>query len=70
LAYPTPAEPVDPVRQAVQQRRTLLGQPALQAGPQPQMWGLALSGGGVRSATFCLGLLMALARHRDRKSVV
>lgn len=28
-------------------------------------WGLALSGGGIRSATFCLGLLKALASHRQ-----
>jgi hypothetical protein len=27
----------------------------------PKLWGLALSGGGVRSATFCLGALQALA---------
>ncbi|MNO47320.1 Patatin-like phospholipase [compost metagenome] len=27
-------------------------------------WGLALSGGGVRSATFCFGLIKALARSR------
>ena len=27
-------------------------------------WGLALSGGGIRSATFALGLLRALARQR------
>lgn len=27
-------------------------------------WGLALSGGGIRSATFCLGVLQALARAR------
>jgi len=27
-------------------------------------WGLALSGGGIRSATFCLGVLQALARRR------
>ncbi|MFE0843531.1 patatin-like phospholipase family protein [Achromobacter insolitus] len=26
-------------------------------------WGLALSGGGIRSATFCLGLIRSLARH-------
>lgn len=30
---------------------------------QPR-WGLALSGGGIRSATFCFGLLKALARNR------
>ncbi|HEY2256749.1 MAG TPA: patatin-like phospholipase family protein [Variovorax sp.] len=28
-------------------------------------WGLALSGGGIRSATFCLGLIKALAWHRQ-----
>lgn len=27
-------------------------------------WGLALSGGGIRSATFCFGLLKALAQNR------
>ena len=28
-------------------------------------WGLALSGGGIRSATFCLGLLKSLAARRQ-----
>src|SRR5688500_14479263 len=28
-------------------------------------WGLALSGGGIRSATFCLGLMKALAARRQ-----
>lgn len=28
-----------------------------------RLWGLALSGGGIRSATFCFGLLRALARQ-------
>ncbi|MGR4871526.1 hypothetical protein ACIPRI_21990 [Variovorax sp. LARHSF232] len=28
-------------------------------------WGLALSGGGIRSATFCLGLIKSLAQHRQ-----
>ncbi|MDM0013030.1 patatin-like phospholipase family protein [Variovorax sp. J22P168] len=28
-------------------------------------WGLALSGGGIRSATFCLGLIKALAARRQ-----
>ncbi|WP_213953500.1 patatin-like phospholipase family protein [Variovorax sp. dw_954] len=28
-------------------------------------WGLALSGGGIRSATFCLGLIKSLAAHRQ-----
>ncbi|MFN0186111.1 MAG: hypothetical protein ACKVQR_20030, partial [Aquabacterium sp.] len=31
--------------------------------PGPQPWGLALSGGGIRSATFCFGVLVALARR-------
>ncbi|POZ99581.1 hypothetical protein C4E44_34275, partial [Pseudomonas sp. MWU12-2312b] len=30
----------------------------------PHIWGLALSGGGIRSATFCLGVLQALARAK------
>jgi hypothetical protein len=30
-------------------------------GPE-ESWGLALSGGGIRSATFCLGVLQALAK--------
>ena len=64
MAMPSPETQSNPVTDAVQQRRTLLGQPALQPGPQPQMWGLAFSGGGVRSATFCFGLLVALARQR------
>ena len=29
-----------------------------------QLMGLALSGGGIRSATFCLGVIQALARLR------
>ncbi|MHB1054173.1 MAG: hypothetical protein ACYCZT_14070, partial [Thiobacillus sp.] len=29
-----------------------------------QLVGLALSGGGIRSATFCLGVIQALARLR------
>lgn len=33
-------------------------------GSSPPTWGLALSGGGIRSATFCLGVLQALARAR------
>jgi hypothetical protein len=30
---------------------------------QPSLWGLALSGGGIRSATFSLGVLQVLARN-------
>ncbi|MDB5882177.1 MAG: Patatin-like phospholipase, partial [Ramlibacter sp.] len=43
-------------RAALEQRRA-------QAGVEgDSVWGLALSGGGIRSATFCFGLLRGLAR--------
>lgn len=37
------------------------------AGP-PKHWGLALSGGGIRSATFALGVLQAVAESPARRS--
>ena len=46
----------------VEQRRQALGAGRVPQGAS-QIWGLALSGGGIRSATFCLGLLRALARR-------
>ena len=57
----------------IRQRRTVLnldttdvdGLPSTQLG----LVGLALSGGGIRSATFCLGVLQCLARHGILKSV-
>lgn len=59
----------DPVESMIDARREALrgladasGTPLL-AGDAPR-WGLALSGGGIRSATFCLGLLKALADKR------
>lgn len=52
-------------RERIARRRELLGlqgyRTALKSG---RPWGLALSGGGIRSATFCLGVLQALARAR------
>lgn len=33
-------------------------------GETDDRWGLALSGGGIRSATFCLGMIRGLAGHR------
>lgn len=33
-------------------------------GATDDRWGLALSGGGIRSATFCLGMVRGLAGHR------
>jgi hypothetical protein len=50
------------IEDLVAQRRRSL--PAAVAGDLPQRpWGLALSGGGIRSATFCFGLLKALAQQ-------
>ncbi|WP_219851797.1 patatin-like phospholipase family protein [Methylibium rhizosphaerae] len=43
-----------------QRRREVL---ADKEGLSARPWGLALSGGGIRSATFCFGLLKALARN-------
>ncbi len=37
---------------------------ATRLNPQNQFIGLALSGGGIRSATFCLGVLQAIAQRR------
>ncbi|WP_213881348.1 hypothetical protein [Pseudomonas sp. dw_358] len=55
--------PIDPAlaqyaaeRSRIEQRRKILGLPA------GRPWGLALSGGGIRSATFCLGVLQSMAR--------
>jgi len=50
-------EPEQLDRAAVQARRKEAGLPDI-----GDTWGLALSGGGVRSATFCFGLLRGLAR--------
>ncbi|WER49704.1 hypothetical protein CupriaWKF_21480 [Cupriavidus sp. WKF15] len=44
----------------IAQRRRQLGIPA-RPGADTRNWALALSGGGIRSATFCLGVLQALA---------
>ena len=51
----------DEIEQLVDERRRALGDP-----PRSQrgIWGLALSGGGIRSATFCFGLLRGLAAKR------
>ena len=45
-------------------RKTLYaGDPAAPVGQRP--WGLALSGGGIRSATYALGVLQSLAKTSD-----
>src|SRR5207245_2496996 len=54
LTLPTAREVIAAERALIQQRR------GKRTGP---LVGLALSGGGIRSATFNLGLLQALARH-------
>jgi predicted acylesterase/phospholipase RssA len=55
-ALPNPA----PMQDLVRQRREFLKNRLPNIGGT-DLWGLALSGGGIRSATFCLGLLHALA---------
>lgn len=45
----------------VAERREHLGKNV----PQEGRWGIALSGGGVRSATFCYGLIAALAANKQ-----
>ncbi|CAG9181578.1 patatin-like phospholipase domain-containing protein [Cupriavidus pinatubonensis] len=51
----------------IAQRRRQLSIPA-RAGGDARNWALALSGGGIRSATFCLGVLQALASTPRPKS--
>ena len=48
------------IEQMIASRRKSLPQMKLPANAE-RIWGLALSGGGIRSATFCFGLLRALA---------
>ena len=72
-----PTPDFSPLQREVMQRRDALregltagrqeGDGAAAADPElppgaDRLWGLALSGGGIRSATFCLGLVQALAR--------
>ncbi|NZA26178.1 hypothetical protein H0E84_07245 [Luteimonas sp. SJ-92] len=54
---PAPVD-LDGVKAA--ERAVILGDRA--GAGAPELWGLALSGGGIRSATFALGVLQALAR--------
>lgn len=53
----------DPLDAAIAARRARLGDAQGAGAGSAAPWGLALSGGGIRSATFCLGLLRALARR-------
>ncbi len=57
---PAQQEQYDAEQQRIDKRRELL-----RLDPQSKTpWALALSGGGIRSATFCLGILQSLARAR------
>ncbi|MCU0304046.1 MAG: patatin-like phospholipase family protein, partial [Thermoanaerobaculales bacterium] len=47
----------------LEERRRRNGLPSLD--DEPDLWGLAFSGGGVRSATFCLGVMQALTTGPD-----
>jgi hypothetical protein len=55
----TGATAPDPENELIQARRAIAGVPS----GDPRQ-GLALSGGGIRSATFCFGLLRGLARKK------
>src|SRR5574343_581300 len=59
-ASPAAPSPVDGWVRERRAARRAAGDPLPDDAPR---WGLALSGGGIRSATFCLGLLRALARQ-------
>lgn len=56
-----PAEASSELDDLVAERRKHLGNNL----PQDGRWGIALSGGGVRSATFCYGLIAALATNKQ-----
>jgi len=54
---------LNPIDEQVRLRREKLADPSI-AVDAPDKWGLALSGGGIRSATFCFGVLRALAHEK------
>ena len=57
----------------IRRRRKKLDLPDVPAGVEPSvrlgLVGLALSGGGIRSSTFCLGVIQGLAKHGFLKNV-
>jgi len=57
---PDLAEVIEAEREYLAERRERNGLPP--PGDDAPLWGLAFSGGGVRSATFCLGAIQALTR--------
>src|SRR5262249_17616871 len=54
---------------AVRERRRIAGVPETPPGMQPATGGLALSGGGIRSATVTIGILQALAERGRLRAV-
>ncbi|WP_342363748.1 hypothetical protein [Terrarubrum flagellatum] len=66
LARAATASPPDATRQALLERRSKLREAGIEideAKIPPGSMGLALSGGGIRSATISLGFVQSLARH-------
>jgi choline dehydrogenase-like flavoprotein len=67
IAHPDPSDPEKSAVSAVRDR------PGCEAATDPELpvnqVGLALSGGGIRSATFCLGVLQALARKNRFRDI-
>lgn len=53
---------MDNLNEFIASRRQRLGDPSIPEGADK--WGLALSGGGIRSATFSLGIMKALAQRK------
>ncbi len=60
---PAPSGTVDVESVKAAELRVILGADAHYHPNDVELWGLALSGGGIRSATFGLGVLQALARN-------
>jgi hypothetical protein len=63
VVYPKPLE-TDELTAVARRRQVAAGLPRPPAVAQDSLVGVALSGGGIRSATFCLGLFQALAKER------
>jgi hypothetical protein len=63
LGRAPPSTPPDVEAVKAAELDLILGEEAHFDPKHVELWGLALSGGGIRSATFGLGVLQALARH-------
>ncbi|ETX02862.1 MAG: hypothetical protein ETSY1_02080 [Candidatus Entotheonella factor] len=69
--FPTELEEIRQRRTTLNLDTTDIDNPPSTQSPSTQLGlvGLALSGGGIRSATFCLGVIQGLTRHGILKSV-